>query len=329
MLLTLLLTISLINGSPRSEKNPWTIPLSHGEKPLINKYLKENPGYWMGKKDELILKHIQISKIKSITFNRGGSTISLRLHFVDGTNAAFKPDQFHEQTVPRYEIVAYRINKLLGLSRVPPATWRILTKKEIFSKLKTKKRYVIKRILREVNFNKNGTVAGEVSMWIPKVKALLLSKLVWRRKWLSWLNPLNYLYERQYLLTAQISNMILFDFIVNNPDRFTGHNILATPNLKKIYFMDNTFAFYPNNKGTFMCRLYMQRVKKYSSRFITALKSLSSSKIKKELAKVKNPPWKLLKENELKSVMKRRDYLMKYIVKNVAKYGWLKTMVFP
>lgn len=328
MLLTFLFSIFLINGSPRSAKNPWTIPLSHGENPLINKYLKEKPGYWMGKKDELILKHIQTAKIKSISFNRGGSTISLRLHFTDGTNAAFKPDQFHEQTVPRFEIVAYRINKLLGLSRVPPATWRILTKKEIFGKLNTKSRTIIRRIKREVNFNKDGTVAGEVSIWIPKVKPLLLSKLKWRRKWLGWLNPLNYLYENQYLLTAQISNMILFDFIVNNPDRFTGYNILATPNLKKIYFMDNTFAFYPNNKGTFMCRLYMQRVKKYSIKFIKNIKALSSKKIKKELAKVKNPPWKLLKDKELKSVMKRRDYLMKYIVKNVAQYGWLKTMVF-
>jgi hypothetical protein len=325
----LALILTLLNSSPRSSQDPWKAPLSHGEDPSILKYLTNKPGEWGGVKDEKLLAHIQKSEIKYITFNRGGSTISLRLHFKDGSSAAFKPDQFHEATVPRYEIAAYRINRLLGFSRVPPATWRTITRKELFKKSKKMKYYNKKRILREVKFNKDGTINGEVSHWVPSIASIPLETLAWRSKWLSWLSPWDVLFKRQFIMAAQISNIILFDFIINNPDRFTGNNTLSTPNRKYLYFMDNTFSFYPNPKGSGMANIYMRRVKRFSKTIISRLKALNETMIKKELAKIKNPPWTILTNREIKGVLKRRDYLMAHIVKTIAQYGWGKCVVFP
>ncbi|MBN2722917.1 MAG: hypothetical protein JXR95_02475 [Deltaproteobacteria bacterium] len=319
----------IINVFSGSNGNPWTEPLSHGDDPEIKKYVGNNPGQWSGKIDENLLANIRTAKIKSISFNKGGSTISLRLHFTNNTDAAFKPDQFHEQTVPRYEIAAYRINRLLGFSRVPPATHRTITKKELLAKLKDVSWPERVRILREVKFTENGLVHGEVSHWIPVIKSIPLENLSWRRKWMQWLAPFDYLLKDDYILSSQISDMVLFDFIINNPDRFTGFNTLASKSKKRLYFMDNTFSFLKSPKGHTTARIYMNLVRRFSQSTILKIKALTTEKIKKELAKEKNPPWTILTDDEIKMVIKRKEYLMHYIVKTIAQYGWSKTVVFP
>ncbi len=327
---TLFFILFILFGSPARLDNPWTAPLSHGDDPGVRKKLQDRPGFWENRRDEKLLKHIQTAKIKAIGFNIGGSTISLRLDFVDGTSAAFKPDQFHEETVPRYEIAAYHINKLLGMSRVPPATWRVITRKELMTKLKGVSFLQLRRILREVKFYKDGTLRGEVSHWIPVINYMHLESFAWRSKWMSWLAPYDPLFRDQFLMAAQISNMILYDFIINNPDRFTGSNTLSTPDKTHLYFMDNTFSFYPNDQGSGMARIYMSQVRRFSKKFIGRLKALTAARIKKELAQVKGAPWKhILTDKEIDSVIKRRDYLMEHIVRTVAHHGWSKCVVFP
>src|SRR5262245_60412857 len=81
-------------------------------------------GTFMGMKDELLLEHIRTQPVVEARLNKGGSSISFRLTFEDGTRAAFKPLQTNPQTVPRKEVAAYRLNRLLGLNGVPPAASR-------------------------------------------------------------------------------------------------------------------------------------------------------------------------------------------------------------
>ncbi|MBU1220625.1 hypothetical protein KKF34_00860 [Myxococcota bacterium] len=313
----------------QTKANPWTEPISYSEDRSLKKWTGNTPGYWMGKKDEVHLKNIKTAKIKYITFNKGGSTISLRLHFTNNTDAAFKPDQHHEQTVPRYEIAAYRLNRMLGLSRVPPATWRTLTKKELMAKLKDVTWPERVRILREVNFTKDGLVHGEVSQWIPVIKNIPFETLEWRKKWLHWLAPWNQLEREQYIYASQLSDMILFDFITSNSDRFTGFNTQASPSGRRLYFMDNTLAFGKYEHGHPNVKLYLNLVRRFSLSLILKLKTLSVKSIKKELAAEKSAPWSILTDEEIGNVIKRRDYLMNYIVRTVAGFGWSKTVIFP
>jgi hypothetical protein len=63
-------------------------------------------GTFMGMKDELLLEHIRTQPVVEAKLNRGGSSISFRLTFADGTRAAFKPVQTNPQTVPRKEVAA-------------------------------------------------------------------------------------------------------------------------------------------------------------------------------------------------------------------------------
>src|SRR5688572_22278981 len=67
-------------------------------------------GTFLGMKDELLLERMKAGVVTQAKMNKGGSSISFRLDFSDGSRAAFKPEQTNPQTVPRKEIAAYRLN---------------------------------------------------------------------------------------------------------------------------------------------------------------------------------------------------------------------------
>ena len=94
--------------------------------------------------------------------------------------------------------------------------------------------------------------------------------------------------------------------------------------------MDNTLSFFPRNpRGSKAVRTGLQRVQRFSRKLYKRLKALKESRLRKELAKVKESPWTLLEEREIKMFMRRRAYALRYIHQVIARYGWEKTMVFP
>jgi len=309
--------------------DPWTMPLTPAEDPDFTAELQETPGFWFGRPDEEWLRQIQRGEVVSVSFNRGGSSVSLRLTFKDGSMAAFKPDQHHEQTVPRFEIAAYRLNRLLGMSRVPPATWRRFSRAELLERLDAKSRVARGRLLEEVQWDKDGTVAGEVSVWIPVIRALPLETLEFRRKWVRWLAPYDRLWQEEYSLAGQISNMILFDFLLNNPDRFTGSNTQSDERMKRLYFMDNTYAFYPSSEGTAVGRQYLRISRRYSEKMIRNVRRLDLRLVRTEVADPGGAPWPILRDEEIDALLQRKEYLMREITRTIAHYGWEKTVVFP
>lgn len=327
MLVYILLLLQAFSGTPRAD--PWTSPLTPAEDPAFTAELWETPGYWEGRPDEEWLRHIQRSEVVSVSFNRGGSSVSLRLTFKDGSRAAFKPDQHHEHTVPRFEIAAYRLNRMLGLSRVPPATWRRFSKSEIFERLDAKSKFAVPRILEEVKWDQDGTVAGEVSVWIPVIRPIHLETFEFRRKWVRWLAPYDYLWQEEYSLAAQISNMILFDFLLNNPDRFSGNNTQADGRRKRLYYMDNTYAFYPNGRGTPTCRQYLRIARRYSEKMIRNVRRLDLHMVRTEVADPGGAPWPVLKDIEIDALLQRKENLLREITRNIAHFGWENTVVFP
>ncbi len=85
--------------------------------------------------DELLLERVRTQPIVRFKLNHGGSSLSFRVDFADGSRAAWKPTQTNTQTIPRKEVAAYRLNRLLGLNAVPPAAPRAVSRDELLSHL--------------------------------------------------------------------------------------------------------------------------------------------------------------------------------------------------
>jgi hypothetical protein len=290
---------------------------------------RDRAGFWEGVADDAILERIRTLPIQKITFNRGGSSLSLRLHLVGGLSAAWKPDQVHEQTVPRKEIAAYRINRLLGLSRVPPATHRTITLREVLDKLAPEDRHLAFRVKQEARIGKDGTLVGEVSYWIPEIRYVAIDQWKVRNRWLDWLKAYKDLQPETNERAAQLSTLLIFDFLINNPDRFSGYNVMSSPDGRFFYFMDNTFSFQPQPEGGWQARSGFHRAQRFSVRVYRQLKALTRERLDAELGREAAAPWPLLTPEEAAAVIARRSHALQTINGVVARFGWERTMVYP
>ena len=150
-----------------------------------------------------------------------------------------------------------------------------------------------------------------------------------RKQWAEWLKAYKALPGEHAALTAQISVMLIFDFLINNPDRFSGNNTLGTPDSRFLYFMDNTYSFHPAPRAGAMARMGLARVQRFSRRFFQRLKALDEPRLRAALGADRSCPWPLLTDEELRAVIARRDHVVQHVNAVVARYGWERTMVFP
>src|SRR4029077_11038110 len=61
----------------------------------------ESAGTFLGMSDELLLERVRTQPITRFKLKHGGSSLSFRIDFADGSRAAWKPAQTNGQTVPR------------------------------------------------------------------------------------------------------------------------------------------------------------------------------------------------------------------------------------
>jgi hypothetical protein len=282
-------------------------------------------GTFLGMKDELLLERLRSAEVVKAKLNKGGSSISFRLDFSDGSRAAFKPEQINPQTVPRKEIAAYRINRLLGMNAVPPATARTLHRDDLVGKLPPEAQFLATRIDAETLFDEEGFTRGEVSYWIPVILDSHLDTLESVLAWWKWMTVDEEIPPEKVSLMAQLSSLLIFDMLTNNSDRFSGGNLMTSADGRTLFWMDNTFGFQVEPEGHQRCRTYLFRCQKFSRKMVAALRRLDSPSLRRALEVEPG----VLSEAEMKSVVARRDVTLKYVDGLIAQFGADKVLVFP
>lgn len=285
----------------------------------------EATGTFLGMQDELLIDRMRNADIVQAKLNKGGSSISFRLDFADGSRAAFKPEQINPQTVPRKEVAAYRLNRWLGFNAVPPATMRTFHRDELISKLPADARFLEKRIAAETTFDAEGFTRGEMSYWIPVILDSHLDTLDNVLAWWRWMTVGEEIPPDKVDLMAQLSSLLIFDLLTNNSDRFSGGNLMTSKDGKVLFWMDNTFGFQIEPEGHLRCRTYLLRCQKFSKKMIAQLRKLDLATLRRALA----PEPGVLTEPEMQSVIARRDVALRYVDGLIAQFGADKVLVFP
>jgi hypothetical protein len=286
-----------------------------------------------GQPDEPLLAPLRTGKLTRVKFNRGGTSLSLRLDFDNGARAAYKPEQTHLHSMPRKEIAAYRIDRMLGIGRVPPAIGRSFTLAEMVAVVDQGQKASTHR-LRDEMISKRGVTKGEMSWWIPVLGDMYIGRnridstdaIV---QWRKWLKAGATIPVERRALCEQISAMALFDFLIDNTDRWSGNNARASEDGTVLYFMDNTLAFSKKKHGGHKSELYLRRVQTFSRGLVARIRALKEADVRAVLARDVEPFDQLLNEAEITAMMSRRDVLMEYVDGLVAQHGEAKVLVFP
>lgn len=289
-------------------------------------------GRFVGQPDAALLAPIKSGQIAEVKFNRGGSSISLRIDFDNGARAAFKPNQTNMQTVPRREVAAYRISRLLGLEVVSPAVGRRFSLEDIRAHLRADMVGRWPRFMAEGKHD-GVTIDGQLSFWIPniedaKIEGLLIDSTDGILAWKSRLTIGEAIPAEDLRLVAQISDMVVFDYVINNSDRWSGNNTKMSPD-GTLYFMDNALSFGADRRGHSRVRTYFERSQKFSRRLIDALRRLDEPSIRAALAWDVEPFPFLLDDGEIAALLARRHALLASLDRLIAQHGEDKVMVFP
>lgn len=292
-----------------------------------------NRGYFLGVKDEILLAPLLEGEVTRVKFNRGGSSVSLRLDFTGGGRAAFKPEQTNLQSVPRREIAAYRMSRLLGLESVAPAVGGRFKLQDLLDKLDAGSRDMATRIATEVVVDADGTALGSLSWWIPVIVDAQIEGVridapegvaAWRNHLLAGApEP----YSARHLL-PQISNMVVFDFLINNPDRFSGSNAKASPDGRTLFFMDNTLSF-GAGEGAIKVRSYLEKSQKFSRALARRVRELDEDAVREAMTRDTEPYDRLLSDGEIAAMMNRRDQLVAFWDALSAEQGAAQVFVYP
>ncbi len=286
-------------------------------------------GTFMGMSDDLLLARVRAQTVVRVKVNKGGSTLSFRLDFADGSRAAFKPAQTNLQTIPRKEVAAYRLNRLLGLNAVPPAAPRTITRDELVSHLHPDSLAALPRIRAETIFDPAGRTNGVAMYWIPEIKESGLDSkqgLADSGLWLSQGGPIP---AHKEAMAAQVSDLVVFDFVASNPDRYTGGNMKMSPDGQRLYFMDNTMSFFLDTEGNDQTRPVLRRTQRFSRRLYDALGRISVPALEQALSEGRHSPFEILTPSEIRAVVARRDAVRRHVETLALAYGENNVLVFP
>ena len=292
----------------------------------------------------------------------GGSSLVYRLLKNKETIAAFKPFQKRFQSNYRSEIAAYRLCPLIKCGFDIPVNLPVYFDYHDFSGLYARIASNPKEEFSEIIPTKmpDGShhVEGTFKDWIPDFADYPIE---FKNIWMPWLNPgvareelfapmsdlIPVIAKRhkggekfakkllphlenvdKYTLARQISNMLVFDFLMNNWDRFSGSPTLYGVNCQivkgRFMSIDNGAAFpkTPNPKP----EQHLHEISRFSRATYEAIVDLEADKERVNNILFPNPSD--VERDRLETFWSQRQKYLKYVKECIVKNGEDETFFF-
>jgi hypothetical protein len=185
----------------------------------------------------------------------------------------------------------------------------------------------VPRIRAQVIVGPGGTISGAASYWIPIIKDSGLDTPAARRDTTAWLTQGQPLPYDKRALAAQLSNMAVFDFLIANPDRYSGGNMKMSADGSRLFFMDNTMSFFLDADGNERNREVLLGTQRFSRRLVAALEHLDVSTLRRVLREPDGTD--ILTGAEVQAVVSRRKFVERHVASLIAAHGEAKVLAFP
>ena len=243
--------------------------------------------------------------------NVGSTSVNFHLHLRGGIDAAFKPRTTTQGENYRAEIAAFRLNRLLGLSRVPPAISRAVSRATL-------------RLAPDspVIFERDRSARGAAIYWVPVLRPSRIDSAEDQLLWGRWLRQGHAVPADQAQRAEEISTLLVFDFLTGNWDRWSGANVPMDSHGHLVY-RDNNHGFEePFVDGLLQrSRSLLQRTQCFSRAVIRQARALTEASVRAEMALDPDRTSPPLNPAQIRSLLRRRDLLLEYVDGLARRYG--------
>jgi len=285
------------------------------------------PGVLDPAAQDLLGKLTRDRAVRALPISR--RSLSLRLSLKGGRRAAFKP-LLRDKPIARYEVAAFRVNRLLGLTGVPPAVMKRIPLDNFEWLLGAEHADVNAALREQADLDDRSGVWGAAIVWIDDLEPAGFEGPAGMER-LARLLALGGPPAEQEPLVAEASALVVFDYVTGNWDRFSGGNLFRAPGGGRLILLDNNGAFarWSETKQERMDHL-LGLVFRFSKRLVQTLRSLSTPDVERAL---EQEPWhrqrRLLTRREVALLFERRDALLARVDALAAEHGRDRILSLP
>jgi len=264
----------------------------------------------------------------------GTSSVVFRMRLRSEHTAAFKPRSRQHRRGYRAEVAAYRLAQLLALDNVPPAVVRAIPMREIRERVHP--RYADAETWNEIEQwclrDPDGRVRGAAIYWVPEMEDRRLERAEQVVRWRAWLRQGNSVPEARQALARDLANMLAFDYLIGNWDRFSGGNMKVSPDGSRLFIRDHNVAFAARLPPRVHTRLRdrLTYTEKFSRQLIERIERMDEAAIERALAAdPSHADEPLLNDEQIAGVLERRRTLLSYVGSLVDRFGEQAVLAFP
>jgi hypothetical protein len=257
-----------------------------------------------------------------------GVSLSMYLNLEGDDDAAFKPRTRSGQRWTG-EIAAYRLGRVLGFDTIPPAITRRIPA-PLLRAIVGDEPETLARIEQEAVTDGEGMITGALVYWVPVIHTAEVERLEELDRWTRWLRQGAAIPPERLELTRQLSDLIVFDYLTGNWDRWSSGNMLYGPDRRTLLLMDNNAAFNTEFSQHLEERLSapLSQVERFSATLYHRLVGLRAEDIEAELAS--DPTGSdLLTAQQIAAVLTRRDDVLRRIESLSDRHGHDAVLCFP
>ncbi|MGF1464744.1 MAG: hypothetical protein ACFCGT_01300 [Sandaracinaceae bacterium] len=260
----------------------------------------------------------------------GTSSVTLRLE-LGARDAAFKPRSRTHTRGYLAEIAAYRVARWLAFDNVPPATILRIPRPFLRSRYREGGADAWERLRTGILWDAPGVVRGAVIYWVPDLTPTDLDEAEGIERFSGWLRGDGEIPADRAPVARDVSNMLAFDYLIGNWDRFSGGNVSTNAEGTRLYVRDHNLAFQtPLTDGRYdRLRGHLERVQRFSRTFVSHLVSLDEASLREALAQEPESQIRdVLSDAQVQEVLVRRRALLSYISALAAVHGVERVLYF-
>lgn len=257
----------------------------------------------------------------------GTSSIVFRASLAADFDAAFKSSSEKRPRAHAAEVAAYRMARLLGMDNVPPAITRNFSAEAMRSRMVPSNAW--RELQSWIGINA-GQVTGAAIYWIADIEESGIDKRDGTRRYTQWLKHDGVIGDDERALARDVSNMLAFDCVIGNWDRWSGGNTKGDAAHRRLYIRDHDVAF-PARLSEALMRRILDRLtpaERFSKSFVERLRQLNRARFEQELARdpATTP---LLDARQIGAMLDRRAAVLSHIDALIALHGAQNVLYFP